>query len=147
MPEKQRPAIEVRTANDDDFAWCVHMDAHTPPQAIRRKIRDGEILIAEENGERAGFLRFEYLWSHMPFIAQILVEENRRGRGIGRRMLKAFETRARDAKAPFILSSSMPTEPRAQAWHRKMGFKECGFLAGINDGGIGEVFFIKRRPT
>jgi hypothetical protein len=28
-------------------------------------------------------------------------------------------------------------------WHRHMGFVECGFLAGVNSGGVGEVFFVK----
>jgi hypothetical protein len=26
-------------------------------------------------------------------------------------------------------------------WHRKMGFAECGIINGINEAGIGEVFF------
>jgi hypothetical protein len=34
-------------------------------------------------------------------------------------------------------------EPEPQAWHRHIGFTECGALVGINDGGIGEIFFRK----
>jgi hypothetical protein len=34
-------------------------------------------------------------------------------------------------------------ESAPQAWHRWMGFEECGFLAGMNEGGVGEVFFRK----
>jgi hypothetical protein len=31
----------------------------------------------------------------------------------------------------------------AQEWQRKIGFQECGIIAGISQGGIGEVFFTK----
>jgi len=34
-------------------------------------------------------------------------------------------------------------EPEPQAWHRHMGFVECGIINGINENGIGEVFFRK----
>ena len=34
-------------------------------------------------------------------------------------------------------------EAEPQAWHRAAGFRECGIIAGINEGGIGEVFFRK----
>ena len=44
----------------------------------------------------------------------------------------------------MLYSSSQADEPEAQAWHRRMGFEECGIVSGINEGGIGEVFF--RRP-
>ena len=42
-----------------------------------------------------------------------------------------------------LYSSSQVDEPPPQAWHRHMGFQECGIIAGINEGGVGEVFFRK----
>jgi len=42
-----------------------------------------------------------------------------------------------------LFSSSQANEPEPQAWHRHVGFEECGFIAGINEGGVGEVFFRK----
>jgi hypothetical protein len=35
------------------------------------------------------------------------------------------------------MSSSQVNEPMVQEWQRKMGFRECGIIAGINRGGIG----------
>ncbi|MFU8827154.1 MAG: hypothetical protein ACNA70_06650 [Brevefilum sp.] len=29
------------------------------------------------------------------------------------------------------------------AWHRHMGFAECGVINGLNQGGVGEVIFRK----
>jgi hypothetical protein len=45
---------------------------------------------------------------------------------------------------PALYSSSQADEPEAQAWHRRVGFEECGLIAGINRGGVGEVFFRKQ---
>lgn len=30
-----------------------------------------------------------------------------------------------------------------QQWHRHVGFKECGIIHAINEGNIGEIFFVK----
>lgn len=40
-------------------------------------------------------------------------------------------------------SSSSEDEAEPQAWRRHMGFVECGFIAGMNEGGVGEVFSVK----
>jgi len=41
-----------------------------------------------------------------------------------------------------LYSSSQANEPEPQTWHRKTGFEECGYIAGINNG-VGEIFFRK----
>lgn len=50
----------------------------------------------------------------------------------------------RDGGYQSLYSSSQADEPAPQAWHRAVGFAECGFLAGINPGGVGEMFC--RKP-
>ncbi len=40
-------------------------------------------------------------------------------------------------------SSSQANEPEPQLWHKRQGFQECGRLYGVNDGEIGELFFVK----
>ena len=41
----------------------------------------------------------------------------------------------------FVLSSSAADEAEPQAWHRAVGFEECGFVARLNHDEVGEVFF------
>jgi L-amino acid N-acyltransferase YncA len=72
-----------------------------------------------------------------------VVEEERR-RGIGKALLAFVERAASDAGWDVVYSSSDADEPEPQAWHRHVGFEECGFFAGHNPGGVGEVFFRKR---
>ena len=42
------------------------------------------------------------------------------------------------------MSSSQADEPEPQTWHRAIGFEECGIISGLNEGGIGEIFFRKK---
>jgi len=59
-------------------------------------------------------------------------------------MLKFVERKLRKKWHKVLLSSSQANEPYpSQAWHRAMGFEECGIISGINEKGIGEVFFRK----
>ncbi len=120
----------VRFAALDDLAWCVSVE-HLPPDLVQRKI------------EHTGYVRIEYLWSMIPYIGLIWVVELHRQRGVGRALLTYLETYLREHQHPILMSSSQVNEEPPQAWHRHMGFEECGILAGINDGGIGEVFFRK----
>ena len=40
----------------------------------------------------------------------------------------------------MLYRSSQVDEPDPQAWHRDVGFEECGIIAGINKG-LGESLF------
>lgn len=133
----------VRFAGPDDLEWCVVHDVDTTEQIIRRKIVNDEIILAEIDGELIGYVRFEYLWSKIPYIGLIFVIEDYRNEGVGRGLMEFLVDFLSDGGHEMLLSSSQADEPKPQAWHRAMGFVECGILNGINEGGIGEVFFRK----
>lgn len=109
-----------------------------------RKIQAGDVFIATSNGEQVGYLRLEYLWSRLPYVELIRVPVRHRRSGVGRALLSYAEADAEARGHAVLYSSSQTDEPEAQAWHRQMGFEECGLLAGVNEGGVGEVFFRKR---
>ena len=136
-------SITIRFATPDDLDWCVTQDHQVLPGVIARKIEIDEILVGECAGQRVGYLRLEYLWSIVPYIALIWVPENCRRQGVGRAMLAFLEAFLRGKGHTLLMSSSQADEPGPRAWHRHMGFAECGILAGINVGGVGEVFFRK----
>ena len=136
--------IEVRFADQTDLARCIALDHPTmPAEVIQRKIAQREIIVAEGAGQLVGYLRLEYLWSMVPYIALIWVVEDQRQQGIGRAMLHYLENVLREQGHPALYSSSQANEPEPQTWHRHVGFEECGFIAGINEGGVGEIFFRK----
>lgn len=136
--------VSVRFAIPEELEQCLVFDPSVHREVLRRKIGCEEVLVAETGGEIVGYLRLEHLWSKMPFIGLIHVHQEHRLAGVGRALLESLESFLRERGHRVLLSSSMADAAKAQAWHRKMGFEECGFLAGVNAGGIGEVFF--RKP-
>ena len=136
--------IEVRFANQVDLDGCITLDHPAiPAEVIKRKVEQREIIVAEKAGQLVGYLRLEYLWSVVPYIGLIWVVEDQRHQGIGFRLLHYLEDVLRERGHTALYSSSQANEPEPQAWHRHAGFEECGFIAGINEGGVGEVFFRK----
>jgi GNAT superfamily N-acetyltransferase len=135
--------IKIRWAVPDDLDWCAGFDHHVPRSVIECKIAVQEIVIADYDAQPVGYLRLEYLWSVIPYIALIRVQTDYHRQGIGRAILAFVESELRGKGCDMLMSSSQVDEPEPQAWHRHMGFVECGILAGINRGGVGEVFFRK----
>lgn len=150
MPHETGPLIRtdgnatVRPASLDDLEFVSRVgNSKIPTEVARRKIECHEVVVAERDGESVGFLRLEYLWSKIPYVAAIWVLEEHRRHGVGRAMLDYVEALLREQGHEMLYSSSQADEPEPQAWHRHVGFEECGVIAGINQGGIGEVFFRK----
>lgn len=137
-----RPEIVIRTATEEDLNF-VSRDAHLPDAILQRKVSDGDVFLALLEGEPVGYLRLEWLWSTLPYIERIWVRKPHRRAGIGRTLLAHVENDLVGRRHAALYSSSQADEPAPQAWHRRMGFEECGFLAGLNEDGVGEVFFRK----
>lgn len=134
--------IRVRFAAPADLDF-LRRRSHVTAEVVERKVLWREIVVAELEGGLVGALHLEYLWSSVPYIAQIHVLPEYQRRGIGRALLRFVETFLSEQGHAILYSSSQADEPEPQAWHRHVGFEECGIIAGINDG-VGEVFFRKR---
>jgi GNAT superfamily N-acetyltransferase len=135
--------VIVRFAGPELLEWCVVSDSYVTEQVIRHKIVNDEIIIAELDGQPIGYLRLEYLWSNIPYIGNIFVVELYRKEGVGRKILAFLEDYLRSRGHDALYSSSQADEVEPQAWHRSVGFVESGIISGINESGIGEIFFRK----
>ena len=138
--------ILARFATAVDVDWCQSHDRLVPRDLLQRKISHREIVVVEIEEDRVGYLRLGFLWSTIPQIDLIWVDEQCRRQGVGRSLLELVEQHLRAQGHKILLSSAQADEPESQAWHRAVGFQECGFLAGINKHGIGEIFFSKPLP-
>ena len=137
-------ALSVSFADKSDLSWIVENDTHIPKEIIERKLQAHEYLIARLNGESAGCLRFGLLWSMIPFIEVIWVEDHFQLRGIGRELVRCLEDHARSKGQQIIMSSSQADEPEAQAFHRSIGFRDAGALIDMRPlQSVTEVFFVK----
>ena len=134
----------VRFAGPEDLEWCVVEDGLVLEKIMRNKIVNDEIIVVEVDGQLTGYIRLEFLWSTIPYIGMFFVVDEYRKGGIGRKMQDFLEEHLRSRGYDMLLSSSHANEPEPQAWYRSIGFNECGIISCLNEGGIGEVFFMKR---
>ncbi len=91
--------------------------------------RRHEVLVAEEQGARIGFLLLlfdvpdEVTLTQQAFVAYTAVEPHARGRGVGRALLEAAELQARAAGLRYM--SLMVTEENAPA---RTLYERAGFV-------------------
>lgn len=135
--------FKIRFADLNDLESCVELDLHKNIDKIKNKISMKEVIVAEINNEVIGCLKIEYIWTHLPFISYIVIKKEFRASGVGKSMLSFLEKYLKDNGQTILLSSTMSDAVNPQKWHLKMGFVECGMLCGINDDGVGEIFFKK----
>ena len=133
-------AVRWAIPGDQDFPFVV---AHVPAAVVATRILERRIAVVEFDGHPVGAVHLEYLWGTQPYIALIGVDAGARRRGAGRALLAFISSALANAGHHQLFSSSQADEPEPQAWHRHVGFTECGFLAGINPNGVGEVFFVR----
>ena len=133
--------ITVRLAGLDDLAFISHKELSQG--TILQKIRQGEIFLLLVNDQLAGSLWVGFLWDLVPFVDLIYINAAYQKRGLSHILLGSVEDHLREQGYDVLYSSSQMDEPLPQAWHRHVGFTECGVINGMNDGGIGEVFFRK----
>jgi GNAT superfamily N-acetyltransferase len=107
----------------------------------------GDVVVADLDGSPVGYAALDRIGAVSPFLAAIHVLEPHRRAGIGRALLGELERRTASRGHEVLYSSSTADEAAPQSWHRRMGFEECGFVAGFNAGGVGEVIFRKRLPS
>ena len=138
------PKLNVSYASMAELDWIEQNDDHVPKQTIENKVRAGEYIIAKIADEPAGCLRFGHFWSTIPYIEVIWVEDRFQRRGIGRAMVRFLEDHARAHGQQLIMSSSQANEPGAQAFHRKIGFRDAGALVDLRPlQSVTEIFFVK----
>lgn len=127
------------------MAWCLATDGHLDEADLLPKIRAHEILVAESDGVPVGLLRFDLMWSSVPFIAQLRVLEAYRRQGVGQVLLRAVEERARQRGSIAVLSSIALGSDRTAAlrWHAAMGFEGFGVVDGMFPGEQTEAFYVK----
>jgi N-acetylglutamate synthase-like GNAT family acetyltransferase len=135
------PTARWATTTDLEFLQTTG-HVHLSESILRRKIEWREAIVTTVNDSLVGCLYLDHLWSSVPFIALIWVLEAHRHKGVGRTLLHFVENHARAQGQSLLYSSSQLDEPEPQAWHRSMGFEECGILAKHNNG-VGEVLFCK----
>ncbi len=131
----------VRFARDTDLPDLQRLDRWPRERVWLHKIAGDEVLVLEHEERVIGLLRYELLWTTVPFMSLIEIEAAHRGRGYSRLML-SFLTKYLKAQGYVALFfSSQTDEPEPQRWHLHMGFRSNGIIENVMDEGIGELVY------
>ena len=133
----------IRYAQTDDIPQLREVDVWPKERDWKHKIDASEVVVAVSESTLVGHLRFDVLWSTVPFLALIFVAPEHRERGISRRLLDFLEVELKERGYVALLSSSQTDESAPQRWHTHMGFHTNGIIEHIADDNIGELVFRK----
>lgn len=131
----------VRLARPADIPKLQQIDSWPKEQIWKQKIACGEVIVLELNSEIIGLIRYEVLWTTVPFMGLISIKEEHRGKGYSRVLLEFLKQHLREQGYVALLSSSQTDEPAPQNWHRHMGFKSNGIIENIMDDDVGEIVY------
>ena len=116
--------MDIRVAGSGDLEWLARHDHHIARDALARKIEEGQVLVALEDGI-VGWLRYGYFWDSIPFMNLLyLLEPHRRG-GRGREMVAHWEGLMRARGHARVMTSTLACE-EAQHFYRALGYKDAG---------------------
>ena len=131
----------VRLAQPSDIPRLQALDPWPKEPTWRQKINNAEVIVLEVDARVVGLARYAVLWTTVPFLGLIEIDEAYRKRGGSRLLLEFLKRHLRDQGFIALLSSSQTDEPKPQAWHRHMGFKSNGIIENIADDDVGEIVY------
>lgn len=131
----------VRLAGDADLPALQRLDRWPKERVWRHKIAGGEVIVLELEGRVVGLVRYELLWTTVPFMSLIEIEPEHRGKGYSRLLLGFLTAHLKTQGYVALLSSSQTDEPEPQRWHLHMGFRSNGIIENIMDEGVGELVY------
>lgn len=122
---QENNSVNIGLAEEKDFEILSRNDKHVSTEILKKKIADKNILIAEKDGEFAGWLRYNLFWDEMPFMNMLFVTEKFRGTGIGGELVRSWEKMMSEQGYKFLLTSTQANE-YAQHFYRKLGYNDLG---------------------
>jgi ribosomal protein S18 acetylase RimI-like enzyme len=115
---------------------------------LKEGIEKQEIYVAlDERSKCVGYIWFapSKMFYYFPYVRQIAVRHELRGRGIGRKLLSfAEDTAFKDWPKLFLTVSDFNS--RAKKLYENTGYKQVGFVPDLFTEGVAEYVMVKLRP-
>jgi ribosomal protein S18 acetylase RimI-like enzyme len=114
---------------------------------LKDGLSKGEIYVAlDEQSGCVGYVWFavDSMFYKFPYLKNIAVKEDQRGKGIGKTLLSYYEDTAfKLAKKIFITTSDFNT--RAQKLYKEVGYKQVGIIPDLYKRGVSEYLMMKSK--
>ena len=132
--------MQIRAADRKDREMLSRLDRHIRPEELEVSISLGRVLVAEENGQLAGWLRWNLFWDNTPFMNLLFLREEYRRKGYGTALVARWEALMKENGCRLVMTSSQADET-AQHFYRKLNYTDAGAL--LLPGQPLEIIFVK----
>lgn len=134
--------MKILYASETDFQYILENDKHLSKELIKSKIKGKEIVtVREQDCKIIGWLRYSYFWDNTPFMNMLYLDEDYRGKGIGKELVGFWEIEMKSKGYELVMTSTLSNE-QAQHFYRKLGYKDSGSLLLENE--PLEIIFTKK---
>jgi len=133
--------MKIRKAGKRDIERCLDIEwpkAGKERKVLKsnfiRKLKSGlcTVLVAEVNREIVGFADArKEPWSNLLYIEQFYIDERRRDRGYGSKLLSEVIRKARRMGIRIIFVDLPPQHKRAMDFYLGNGFRRAGRIKGF----------------
>ncbi|MGN0970405.1 MAG: GNAT family N-acetyltransferase [Aristaeellaceae bacterium] len=130
----------IRAAMESDLPWLKEHDRHIGAEALRDAVQRGRILLAEQDGQIIGWLRWSLFWDEIPFMNMLYLLEGFRRQGLGRVLVSHWEEDMHRQGHRRVMTSSQANE-EGQHFYRRLGYQDAGAL--LLPGEPLEIIFLK----
>lgn len=117
--------MQIRWAEEKDLAILRTYDQHIRADELEKRIRQGGVLIAEEQDHFVGWLRYHLFWDNTPFMNLLYLLEPERGKGTGRVLVAFWEEQMKKQGYHAVMTSSQADE-YAQHFYQHLGYRAIG---------------------
>ena len=134
--------MKIEYASESDFQFIFDNDRYVSKHLIKNKLKEKEIIVVKnQKNQIIGWLRYGYFWDNIPFMNMIYLDEDYRNKGIGKELVRFWESEMKNKGYDLVMTSTLSNE-QAQHFYRKLGFKDSGSLLLENE--PLEIIFTKR---
>lgn len=119
--------VTARVASNSDLPFLGEVDRHVSRDDLAGLVSAGRVMVVEVDDVVVGFLRWGLFWDQVPFMNLLWILPNRRGQGLGTKLVEAWERSQLAAGHSLVLTSTVSTET-AQHLYRRLGYVDSGAL-------------------
>lgn len=122
----------IRIAELKDVALLKEYDTHIAEAELINALMLGRIIIAEENNDFIGWLRYNYFWDNTPFMNMLYILNKYRKKGYGKILTEYWEEKMRRLGFNWVLTST-PSNESSQNFYSKLCYNAIGGFLMSNE--------------